>query len=117
MAGRGQQAGLLECLTPVRRGEQDRIAGRLVGAGAGGDLLQAVQRFLRSAGITLSQQVTQAGGNDIRIIGIDKLEAIQRLADQILTLHRFTQAHLLQQQLLLRRVGGLSHRHERQAKR
>ena len=79
--------------------------------------LQTIQLFLRTGVIALAQQVAKACGNDVRVVRVNQLQTIKRLTNQILTLCRLAQPNLFQQLFLLRRVGGLSHRHQCQAKR
>ena len=113
----GEQSRLLELLSAIRSRKQHGVARGLVSARTRGDPFQTIQLFLRAGVIALTQQVAKARGNDVRVVGVNQLKAIERLTNQILTLCRFAQPDLLQQLFLLRRVGGLCPRHKRQAKR
>ncbi len=51
----------------------------------------------------LTQQIAHPRGNQLRVVGINQLQTVQRLAHQVFTIAGLAEAHLLQQMLLGRR--------------
>ena len=88
-----------------------------VGRRVGRELGKPIELLLRACGVALAQQIALAGGNHLRIIGIDKFQPVERLAHQILTSGGFPEPNLLQQLLLLGCRGRIRLWHQRDAQR
>jgi hypothetical protein len=69
----------------------------------------------RAGGIALAQQIAHPRGNNVRVIRVNQLQAIERLAHQIFTFAGLAEADLLQQMLLNRGSRRLRQRHQRDA--
>ncbi|EPB24006.1 hypothetical protein H216_2199 [Klebsiella pneumoniae DMC0526] len=103
LPGHAQQSRLLQRLAALAGVAFHLIARRLQLRGVRRQLRQSFQLFLRPGGIPLTQQIAHPRGNQLRVVGINQLQTVQRLAHQVFTIAGLAEADLLQQMLLGRR--------------
>ena len=100
LPGHAQQSRLLQRLTTLAGVAFHLIARRLQLRGVRRQLRQSLQLFLRPGGIPLAQQIAHPRGNQVRVVGVNQLQTVQRLAHQVFTIAGLAEAHLLQQMFL-----------------